>query len=74
MQTERPRPCYDNVEFELDGQRVVATVINYDDDGQLVVCNPNWDNLWHIPVESARVVDEELNFPPEDWWQFSNPP
>jgi hypothetical protein len=66
MQTKRPRPCYDNVEFDLDGHRVVATVIAYDDDGKLIVGNPNWDDVWHVPVESARVVDEPLNSPPAD--------
>lgn len=53
--------------INLDGQRIIATALRYDEDWKLVVGNPNWDNVWHIPVESARVVDEPLNSPPEDW-------
>ena len=62
-----PRAGYDNVAFDLDGHRVVATVIGYDDDGNLIVGNPHWDDVWHIPVDDARIVDEPLNHPPADW-------
>jgi hypothetical protein len=63
----RPRVGYDNVAFNLDGHRVVATVIGYDDDGLMVVGNPNWDDVWHVAVEDAVVTDEDLNQPPADW-------
>ncbi len=63
----RPRVGYDNVEFDLDGHRIVATVIGYDDDGRLVLGNPHWDDFWHVPFEQARLTDEPLNHPPSDW-------
>jgi hypothetical protein len=62
-----PRVGYDNVEFDLDGHRVVATVIGYDDRGRLLLDNPHWDDVWHVPVGNARVVDEPLNHPPTSW-------
>jgi hypothetical protein len=63
----QPRVGYDNVAFELDGHRVVATVIGYDDDRLMVVGNPNWDDIWHVAVEDAVITAEELNHPPADW-------
>ena len=66
MQT-RPRVGYDNVEFEQDGLKIVATVIGYDDEGLMIVGNPDWDDIWHIAVEDAVVTDQPLNDPPADW-------
>ena len=52
----KPRVGYDNVEFwwEEENLRVVATVIGYDDDGLMIVGNPNFDDIWHVAVEDAK--------------------
>ena len=68
MQNQRlPRVGYDNVAFERDGLRIVATVIGYDDNGLMIVSNPEWDDIWHVAVEDAMITEEPLNQPPADW-------
>jgi hypothetical protein len=65
----KPRVGYDNLEFWWDEHdvRVVATVIGYDDDGLMILGNPNFDDIWHVAVEDATLTDEPLNEPPADW-------
>jgi len=68
MQDQRlPRVGYDNVAFEDDGMRFVGTVIGTDDDGRLLVGNPYFDSVWHVPVDRATITDEPMNEPPADW-------
>jgi hypothetical protein len=47
--------------------RVIATVIRYDDDGLMIVGNPNIDDIWHVAVEDAKLTKEPLNEPSIDW-------
>ena len=65
----KPRVGYDNVEFwwAEENLRVVATVTGYDDDGLMIVGNPNFDDIWHVAIEDAKVTKEPLNEPPADW-------
>ena len=65
MSTARPTPCFDNVAFEYEGQRIVGTVINYDDEGLLIVANPFLDNLWHVPVEDATITKDHITGAPD---------
>ena len=68
MPNERlPRVGYDNVAFERDGLRIIATVIGYDDDGVMIVSTPAWDDIWHVAVADAVITDEPMNQPPADW-------
>jgi len=56
-----------NVAFvDDDGRRIVATVIGYDD-GDTRVCNPRWDNAWHLKQDQVTRTDEPLNEPPADY-------
>ena len=48
-----PRPGYDNVMFDFEGHRVVTTVLDFDEDGNLVVGNPNWDFGTLPPIRPA---------------------
>jgi len=65
MPKTKPTPCFDNVAFEDEGERIVGTVINYDDDGLLIVANPFLDNLWHVPVEEATITTEHITGAPD---------
>ena len=65
MPQPKPTPCFDNVAFECEGRRIVGTVINYDDDGLLIVANPFLDNLWHVPVEEATITSEHITRAPD---------
>jgi hypothetical protein len=58
---------FDNVAFEFDGQRIVGTVIDYEDDETLVVGNPFLDGVWSVPVEDATITNEHItNVPTSD--------
>jgi hypothetical protein len=65
MSNARPTPCFDNVAFEYEGQRIVGTVIEFDDDGLLVVGNPFFRVTWHVPVDEAAITGEDLTRPAE---------
>jgi len=56
----RPSPGFDNVAFEFDGARIVGTVLDYDDDGLLIVGNPFLGANYHVPVEDAAITNEDI--------------
>lgn len=68
MQNQKTlRVGYDNVAFEDDGMRIVGTVIGMDDDETVLVGNPYFDSIWHVPVGRVTITDEPMNEPPAEW-------
>ena len=60
MTSNRPSPGFDNVAFEFEGARIVGTVLDYDDDGLLIVGNPFLGANYHVPVEDAAITNEDI--------------
>ena len=60
MSSKRPSPGFDNVAFEFEGARIVGTVLDYDDDGLLIVGNPFLGANYHVPVEDATITSEDI--------------
>ena len=56
----RPSPGFDNVAFEFEGARIVGTVLDYDDDGLLIVGNPFLGANSYVPVEDAAITNEDI--------------
>ena len=60
MSSKRPSPGFDNVAFEFEGARIVGTVLDYDDDGLLIVGNPFLGANYHVPFEDATITSEDI--------------
>ena len=64
MSSAKPSPGFDNVAFEFEGARIVGTVLDYDEDGLLIVGNPFLGANWHVPVDDATITDEHITNAP----------
>ena len=63
MSSKRPSPGFDNVAFEFEGARIVGTVLDYDDDGLLIVGNPFLGANYHVPSRTPRSPAKTLPGP-----------